>query len=198
MDQFLQDAIGQGLKQDDISAALTAKVLSQDRFFIGKCNICKNVKKAFEEHEGPSTSKAFKGQAEKIQQVGQGGSNGKEAFKQVVNHYIDQHFAVSGLSKDKKASLQKEMLEEAKKRTLLLQDRICQAGIARAVFTGESSIAYREAPERKAGCSVWRLWQRRHIAFQRRDAHCPVQKLDFHAGRRPGELPDVFRLKFPC
>ena len=34
------------------------------------------------------------------------------------------------------------MLEEAKKRTLDLQDRMRQAGIAKAVFTDESSIAY--------------------------------------------------------
>ncbi|WP_027234975.1 M24 family metallopeptidase [Leisingera caerulea] len=34
------------------------------------------------------------------------------------------------------------MLEEAKKRTLILQDRMRQAGIGKAVFTDESSIAY--------------------------------------------------------
>ncbi|WP_293577003.1 Xaa-Pro peptidase family protein [Phaeobacter sp.] len=34
------------------------------------------------------------------------------------------------------------MLEEAKKRTLALQDRMREAGIAKAVFTDESSIAY--------------------------------------------------------
>jgi len=119
MDCFLQDAISEGLKRDKITTSLALEVASVDRFFIGECNICKNVLKAFQEHKGFSKESDMSGQVASLKQVKNEGEIGKRAMRKAVRAYLEQHFEKSGLTVNQKEAIQTKLKEEAEKGTML-------------------------------------------------------------------------------
>lgn len=120
MDIFIQEAIAEGLKRDEITTDLALEVAAVDRFFIGKCNICKNVLKAFKEHKGFSKESEMSGQVDNLKQVRNGGEAGKIAFRKVVRSYLEQHFEKAVLTAKQKDAIQVKLKEEAKKGKMLV------------------------------------------------------------------------------
>jgi hypothetical protein len=119
MDVFLQEAIVEGLKRDRITTDLAKEVVSVDRYFIGKCNICKNVKKAFSEHKGYANENKMRGQVEHLKKVKEQGETGKYAIKEAVKSYLDQHFERSKLSEKQKEAILAELINESDKGLVL-------------------------------------------------------------------------------
>ena len=119
MDIFLQDAIAEGLKRDKITTDLALEVAAVDRFFVEKCNICKNVRKALKEHKGFSKESEMSGQVAYLKQVKGEGNPGKIAFQKVVRSYLDQHFENAALTVKQKEAIQTKLKEEAKKGEML-------------------------------------------------------------------------------
>lgn len=115
MDVFLQDAITEGLKRDKITRGLALEVVALDAFFIGKCKICKNVKKAFNEHKGFNKEEEMKGQVIYLKEVKNMGDVGKNAIERAVKSYLDQHFEKAGLTSKQKEAIQKELMQESAK-----------------------------------------------------------------------------------
>jgi len=120
MDTFLQDAITEGLKRDKITTDLALEVAAVDSFFVQKCNICKNVRKALKEHEGFSNESEMSGQVAYLKKVKGKGKPGKLAFQNVVKSYLDQHFENAGLTAKQKEAIQTKLKEEAKKGEMLV------------------------------------------------------------------------------
>ena len=119
MDLFLYQAIAKGLKRDKITTDLAKEVFAVDSYFIGKCNICKNVKKAFSEHTGYSKENKMRGQVVNLRNVKEKGEAGKFAMKEVVKAYLDQHFERSGLSEKQKEAILAELINESDKGLML-------------------------------------------------------------------------------
>ena len=120
MDTFLYNAISEGLKRDKITRELALEVAAKDQFFIGKCNICKGVRRAFMEHSGFTNEHEMIGQVENLKMVKSIGPVGKEEMISVVKTYLDQHIQDAKLSKSQKEALQKELMQESEKGSLLV------------------------------------------------------------------------------
>ena len=120
MDRFLQDAISEGLKRDKITKELASEIAAIDKFFIGKCNICKNVLKAFKEHESFSQESEMIGQASTLKEVKQEGPKGKAAMQKVVTSYLEYHLENSGLTPVQKKTIEETLVKEAKKGEMLI------------------------------------------------------------------------------
>ena len=120
MDTFLQDAITEGLKRDKITKELASEIAAIDKFFIGKCNICKNVLKAFKEHESFSQESEMIGQASTLKEVKQEGPKGKAAMQKVVTSYLEYHLENSGLTPVQKKTIEETLVKEAKKGEMLI------------------------------------------------------------------------------
>jgi hypothetical protein len=120
MDIFIQEAVAEGLKRDKITTDLALEVASVDRFFIEKCNICKNVLKALKEHQGFSQTSEMSGQVANLKQIKSPGVRGRTAFKNAIEAYFNQHFENAGLTVKQKEALQTKLKEEAKKGKMLI------------------------------------------------------------------------------
>jgi hypothetical protein len=120
MDTFIQEAISEGLKGDKITTDLALEVASVNRFFINECNICKNVLKALNEHEGFSKESEMRGQVANLKLVRNEGEAGRTAFKDAIESYLDHHFENSGLTVKQKEAIQTKLKEEAKKGKMLI------------------------------------------------------------------------------
>lgn len=115
MEVFLHDAIAEGLKRDKITRELALEVAAKDPFFIGKCNVCINVRKAFNAHSGFSRENEMIGHVEDLKKVKSMGEAGKEEMMNVVKDYLDQHFQNTKLSKKQKEAIKKELMDESEK-----------------------------------------------------------------------------------
>ena len=120
MDTFLYDAISEGLKRDKITRELALEVAAKDQFFIGECTICKSVRRAFMEHSGFTNEHEMIGQVENLKIVKSLGPVGKEEMISVVKTYLDKHIQDAKLSKSQKETMQKELMQESKKGSLLV------------------------------------------------------------------------------
>ena len=125
MDTFLYEAILEGLKQDKITTDLAQDVAKSDRFFIGKCNICKAVNRAFTNYQGFSNESQMKGQVVLLKAVIKQNEEGKHAMKTAVKSYLDQHFEKSNLTEKQKELIQKELINESDKGLLLAGYSFC-------------------------------------------------------------------------
>lgn len=115
MEFFLYDAIADGLNRDKITTDLAKEVIAMDSYFIGKCNICKTVKKAFNSHTGYSVDYEMTGQMVNLKKVKEGGETGKFAIKEAVKTYLDYHFEKSNLGEKQKEAILAELIEESDK-----------------------------------------------------------------------------------
>jgi hypothetical protein len=120
MDVFIQEAVAEGLKRDKITTGLALEVAAVDRFFIEKCNICKNVLKALKEHKGFSKESEMSGQVANLKQVKSPGRPGRIAFRDAIESYFEQHFEKAGLTVKQKEAIQTKLKEEAKKGKMLI------------------------------------------------------------------------------
>jgi hypothetical protein len=120
MDVFIQEAVAEGLKRDKITTGLALEVASVNRFFIKKCNICKNVLKALNEHKGFSKESEMSGQAANLKQVKSPGDRGRTAFKNAIESYFNQHFENAGLTAKQKKAIQTKLKDEAEKGKMLI------------------------------------------------------------------------------
>ncbi|MCP4440898.1 MAG: hypothetical protein GY810_18405 [Aureispira sp.] len=117
MDQFLQDAITSGLQRDAITTKVATGIADIDRYFVEKCNICKNVRKALRAHTGYTDASKMTGEFQSALKIIEEDANhseaGKDAFKTLVNSYVKYHFRHSNLMASQTAAIQKQIEIEA-------------------------------------------------------------------------------------
>lgn len=124
MDRFLQDAILTGLQRDQITTELATKIANISKYFVAKCNICKNVNKALKAHKGYTDASKMTGQAETaltiVKEAANHSETGKDAFKKMINSYVQYHFRYSKLTSTQKAQIEQMISIEAKKGKALM------------------------------------------------------------------------------
>jgi hypothetical protein len=117
-DEFIRDAITNGLLEDGVPTALAGDLGKRDDF-IGKCQLCQPAQFAFREHGKLKTVPAAKegrGLSEELVKRLKSDNNETRrlALRELVHQYIDREYARRDLTTEQKTALQTALEEKRK------------------------------------------------------------------------------------
>src|SRR5262249_21592363 len=111
--EFVFRAVTTGLTEDGVPPALAAELAERDDF-VPKCGLCSPTRKALAQYgqlKAPPAAEDSKGLPEEL--IKRLKSDKKEtrqaALRQLVQRYIERHYARTELTAEQKTALQKEM-----------------------------------------------------------------------------------------
>jgi hypothetical protein len=110
---FLRDAVFDGLKADAMPPNVAGELLRGENW-IGKCQLCTAAKEGFDRYLDNTTRPLpTKLPKEMIDRLRDPKADIRlRALNELVNRYVEQHYARLQLSKEVRAALQKKMQEE--------------------------------------------------------------------------------------